>query len=250
MVVPDAARAWPVVRFGEIDSTNEEARRRAAAGDAGPAWLTADRQTAGRGRLGRSWDSPSGNLFATAQFQCLASPAEAALICFSAGLAVIDAAVAAGVWTDPLGLKWPNDVLLGPAKLAGILIETGQAPGGLAVAAGFGVNIAQAPSVPDRPTACLADLPGAVGLTARRYLDHLDIAFRARLGRLAADGFEATRQNWLARAAFLGARVELNPTSGRIAGVMRDLAADGALVIERDDGGLHHVRAGEISILG
>src|SRR5262245_22037504 len=90
-------QAWPVVRFDEIDSTNEEARRRAQAGDIGPCWLTAKVQTAGRGRLGRQWDSPAGNLFATALFPYPRTPAEAALACFSAGLAVIDAAGAVGV---------------------------------------------------------------------------------------------------------------------------------------------------------
>src|SRR5689334_7116774 len=99
---------WQIIRFGEIDSTNEEARRRAQSGDLGPCWLTADKQTAGRGRLGREWDSPTGNLFATALFAYPRPAAEAALACFSAGLAVLDAARSAGVDTSSLGLKWPN----------------------------------------------------------------------------------------------------------------------------------------------
>lgn len=243
------SQPWPVFRFGEIDSTNEEARRRAHAGDLGPCWLSADAQTAGRGRLGRVWDSPAGNLFATALLPYPRPAAEAALACFSAGLAVLDAAKAAGVDASSLGLKWPNDLVAGPAKLAGVLIETGTSHGQLWMAAGFGVNVASAPTRPDRPTACLSDLPGGSSLTAGQLLRTLDIAFRARLERLLAKGFEPTRKDWLDRAAFLGARVELQPASGRIEGIMSGLADDGALIIRSDDGTEHHIRAGEISLL-
>jgi BirA family biotin operon repressor/biotin-[acetyl-CoA-carboxylase] ligase len=250
MTPGEFSSTWPIHRFDEIDSTNTEARRRAEQGDYGPCWLSATSQSAGRGRLGRSWDSPTGNLSATALFRFLAKPADAALACFSGGLAVIDAAKAAGLDVSRLRLKWPNDVLVEDAKLAGILIETGASPGGLWMAAGFGVNIATAPLRPDRTTTCLAQLPGGASLTADRYLSLLDISLRARLARLAADGFASTRTDWLERAAFLGARVELTPSTGRIEGVMRDLAPDGALVLELAGGALHHVRAGEISILG
>lgn len=249
MYVPHASSAWPAVRFEEIDSTNEEARRRVAGGDIDPCWLVADRQSAGRGRLGRAWSSPTGNLYATASFVVQAAPAEAALICFAAGLAVIDAAASAGVWSQPLALKWPNDVLLGPAKLAGILIETTQAQGALAIAAGFGVNVAHHPNLPDRPTASLAELQGATGLSAAVYLTHLDIAFRARLMELASEGFEPIRQAWLERAAHLGKPVSVNLPGGPVSGMMQELASDGALVIATEDGRLHHVRAGEISLL-
>lgn len=242
--------AWPVVRFSEIDSTNEEARRRAQAGDAGPCWLVAGIQIAGRGRLGRQWDSPAGNLFATALFPYPRPPTEAALACFSAGLAVLDAAKATGVDASSLKLKWPNDVLAGDAKLAGILIETGALPGGVWMAAGFGINVATAPERADRRTACICELPGGAGLTPERFLIALDTAFRSRLDRLLDEGFGPTRDDWLAQAAHLGGRVELNLSSGPLQGVMRGLGEDGALIIELDGGGLHHVRAGEISLLG
>jgi BirA family transcriptional regulator, biotin operon repressor / biotin---[acetyl-CoA-carboxylase] ligase len=250
MTAADFSKAWPVVRFDEIDSTNEEACRRAQAGDTGPCWLTAERQTAGRGRLGRQWDSPTGNLFATALLCYPRPPAEAALACFSAGLAVIDAVKAVGVDTAHLRLKWPNDVLAGPAKLSGILIETGMQHGHLWMAAGFGVNVATAPNVPGRPTACLANLSGGAGLSPARFLAALDIAFRARLALLWDDGFGSTREDWLAKAAHLGGRVELQTAPRRVEGVMKGLGDDGALIIELDDGTVTHVRAGEISILG
>jgi BirA family biotin operon repressor/biotin-[acetyl-CoA-carboxylase] ligase len=154
-----------------------------------------------------------------------------------------------GAETAALRLKWPNDVLADGAKLSGILIETGSADGALWMAAGFGVNVARAPPVPGRATACLADLPGSKGVTAERLLAALDIAFRARLTRLVAEDFQPIRADWLAKAAYLGERVSVPQGPDRIEGVMKDLDGDGALVIELADGVLTHVRAGEISIL-
>src|SRR5262245_20470529 len=136
MAPADFFRVWPVLRFDEIDSTNEEARRRAVAGDTGPAWLVARGQSAGRGRVGRRWESPPGNLFATALLSYPRGASEAALASFAAGLAVIDAVQATGADISMLRLKWPNDVLAGGAKLSGILIETGSTGGGLWMAAG------------------------------------------------------------------------------------------------------------------
>ncbi len=245
----DYSAAWPIVRFAEIDSTNEEARRRAAAGDPGPCWLVAERQSAGRGRLGRQWDSPAGNLFATALFAYPRPLAEATLASFVAGLAVIEAASAAGVDASTLKLKWPNDVLADEAKLAGILIETGMMHGQVWMAAGFGVNVARAPEVPDRTTACLASLPGGQGLSAERLLAALDIAFRAQLVRLLSEGFGQIRESWLARAAYPGKRISIPSGLGRIEAVMRGLSDDGSLIAETDAGELTHVRAGEISVL-
>lgn len=237
--------AWPIVRFEGIDSTNEEARRRVFAGDTGPCWLVAAEQTTGRGRLGRQWSSPRGNLYATALLPYPRPATEASLASFCAGLAVVDAARVAGVDVSGLRLKWPNDVLSGAAKLAGVLIETGLLHGRLWMAAGFGVNVEVAPDRPDRPTECLANLPGGGRLPATTLIGLLDIAFRARLLSLFKDGFEPTRAAWLANAAHLGAHVEVNGVSGEMAG----LAEDGALVLRQRDGSIAHVRAGEISLL-
>lgn len=237
--------AWPVIRFAEIDSTNEEARRRAAAGDTGPCWLVTDAQTAGRGRLGRQWSSPRGNLYTTALLPYPRPPSEAVVVPFAAGLAVVDAARMAGVDASQLGLKWPNDVLAGNAKLCGILIETGLLHGKLWMAAGFGVNVEVAPERPDRPTACLNDLPGGAGLTTARMLALLDLAFRARLHQLLSEGFAGVRADWLACAAYLNQIVEV----GAEKGVMTGLGEDGALMLRAEDGAITHVRAGEISLL-
>ena len=246
MAVELLSSAWPVIRFAEIDSTNEEARRRAVAGDTGPCWLVTEAQTAGRGRLGRQWSSPQGNLYTTALLPYPRPAAEATVVPFAAGLAVIDAARASGVDTSSLKLKWPNDVLAGGAKLSGILIETGLLHGKLWMAAGFGVNVEIAPERPDRPTSCLSGLPGGQGLTAQRLLGALDLAFRARLYNLLTERFARVREDWLAHAAYLGQTIEVNGLKGEMTG----LADDGALVLRLQDGIEAHVRAGEISLLG
>lgn len=236
---------WPVLRFGEIDSTNEEARRRAISGDVGPCWLVTEAQTAGRGRLGRQWSSPRGNLFATALLPYPRPASEATLASFAAGLAVIDAARILGVDAGTLRLKWPNDVLSGPAKVSGILIETGLLHRGLWMAAGFGVNVEVAPERTDRPTACLNNLPGGEGITATKLLVALDVSFRARLFGLLSEGFASTRAEWLSSAAYLGRNIEVNGLGGEMAG----LGEDGALILRLADGSVTHVRAGEISLL-
>ena len=251
MLTPNCSEAWPVTLFSEIDSTSEEARRRISHGETGPAWLRAERQLAGRGRQGREWSSPSGNLYATCFFELTAAPAEAALVCFAAGLAVIEAAEMSGVKGAGMRLKWPNDVEVDGAKVAGILIESGKAGDGrLWLSAGFGVNILLAPERADRHTARLADIRGGESLTADIFLKALDQAFRFRLLRLASEGFEPSRLDWLARAAPVGSKVVVTPPSGRLEGKMVGLGDDGALVLELGDGRLHHVRAGEVSVLG
>lgn len=241
---------WPVRRFDVIDSTNEEARRLVAGGDRGPVWLVASQQTAGRGRQGRAWDSPTGNLFATACFPFDYPLSQAALVSFSSGLAILDAIGMLGAETSALRLKWPNDVLAGAAKLSGILVETVAVPGGgLNLAVGMGVNVETAPDVPGRETCRVRDLPGCAAATAGDLLSRLDIALRARLRRLTTDGFGSTRADWLLASAHLGQAVETRTSAGIISGVMRGLAEDGALIIETAAGETM-VRAGDVSLVG
>src|SRR3984957_12027094 len=135
----------PIEAFDEIDSTNAEARRRADAGERGPLWLTAKRQTAGRGRRGRAWETGAGNLAATLLTHTEKPPAEAAQISFVAALAVADLA-AAFVPASLVSLKWPNDPMIAGKKTAGILVESGPHPsGGLWLAGGCGGNLAAPP---------------------------------------------------------------------------------------------------------
>src|SRR3954470_13498402 len=147
----------PVLSFDELDSTNAEARRRAEAGEGGPVWITAARQTAGRGRRGRNWSTETGNLAATLLTSTDVPAAEAAQLSFVAALAACDLADTC-VGQGAARLKWPNDVLVFGKKAVGILVESGARPDGrLWLAVGIGVNLAHAPIDTERPATCFAE---------------------------------------------------------------------------------------------
>ncbi|MEM6627315.1 MAG: biotin--[acetyl-CoA-carboxylase] ligase [Pseudomonadota bacterium] len=243
------AQPWPALWYETLDSTNEEARRRASQGDFGPAWIAARQQSAGRGRRGRDWISPAGNLFTTALFPFDRTPEDAALLCFSTGLAVIDALDALGADTAGVGLKWPNDVRRNQAKLCGILIETGTASSGLMwIAAGVGVNVATAPSA-DQASLCVKDLQGGEDASAASVLDALSEAFRVRVSQLLTGGFDPVRQDWLKRSEGMGRRVVAKPGNDTVEGVMEGLGEDGALILRLDSGAQRRITAGEVSLV-
>src|SRR5262249_47981168 len=142
-MTPVLPAGYELASFDDIDSTNEEARRRAGAGARGPLWIWAQRQTAGRGRRGRAWESPLGNLSCTLLFAPHATAAAAARLSFVASLAVRDL-VAELLPDAEVKVKWPNDVLLDGRKTSGILLESAGETGSgdlpwLAV--GIGVNL-------------------------------------------------------------------------------------------------------------
>ena len=217
----------------ELDSTNAEALRRLAAGAPGPLWLMARRQSAARGRRGRPWATAEGNFAATLMLRPEAPPAALALRSFAAALALHDALVAATGRAELFALKWPNDVLLGGAKLAGILLETGGSPPGLAI--GFGVNLAAAPETEALEPGALApvSLRGATGTAPdpEAFLDLLAPPMAAWEARLEAEGFAPLRAAWLARAARLGAPVTARLPGRVVEGRFETIDATGALVL-------------------
>jgi BirA family transcriptional regulator, biotin operon repressor / biotin---[acetyl-CoA-carboxylase] ligase len=236
---------WPAGVGREIhaalDSTNAEALRRAATGAAGPVWILAQTQTAGRARRGRAWHMPPGNFAASLLMRPEGPPAAAALRSFAAALALDDALVAAGVPCERLTLKWPNDVLLDGRKLAGILLETGGPVGGpLALAVGIGVNLVAAPDAGDLEPGA-AD-PVALGpatgitLSPEALLDRIAPAFARWAARLQFGGFDALREPWLARAARLGEPIVARLPGRALSGRFETVDATGALVLVTDTG--------------
>ena len=222
---------WGRVVLAETDSTNEEARRRALAGERGPLWIMARRQAAARGRRGRAWAAPEGNLSATALLRPDLAPRDAALLSFAACLAVAELfeAHAPGA---AVALKWPNDALLNGRKAAGVLLESAGAGPSLAwLAVGVGVNLAHHPeAVAGWPPTCVAAETGAAP-APEAALETLAAGFALWAGRLEAEGFAPLRAAWLARAARLGEKVEARLPGETVAGVFTDLDADGALVL-------------------
>lgn len=219
-----------VVRLAEVDSTMAEAARRAAAGEAVPFWIVAGRQTAGRGRQGRSWHSPTGNLYATLHLADACKPERGAELGFVAGLALHDAATAAtGLAAPRLALKWPNDLLLDGAKAAGLLLE-GQTLGPrFSLSIGIGVNVAEAPADTPYPAAALAAF--APGLTRENLFEALAGAMARRLADWRASGFAAIRAAWRERAAFRGETVTLRLPEGPVEGRFEDIDATGRLLL-------------------
>jgi len=243
-----APPAWPegyeLKEFTEIDSTNEEARRRAMAAEPGPIWLRADVQTKGRGRRGREWISPKGNLFATLMIRPQLTAPEAARLSFAAALSVADFLDA---YVDPqrIKLKWPNDVQLDGAKVCGILLESSAHADGTVdwLAVGVGINLANHPQLDVPKTIALADVTEPP--LPSEALNHLAPAFSKWLAAYEAAGFRALRESWLARARGLGealiVRLPREELQGRFAGIDEE----GALLLETGEG-LREITAGEV----
>jgi BirA family transcriptional regulator, biotin operon repressor / biotin---[acetyl-CoA-carboxylase] ligase len=242
----DALAPWRVVRFDAIDSTNEEARRRALSGDPGRIWIVADEQTAGRGRRGRAWISLKGNLHASALLIDPCPRRSAPQLGFVAGVAL--AAAARDVGAAGIGLKWPNDLMLEGAKCAGILVEgVGLAGGRAAYVAGIGVNCAHAPEGLNYPTTFLTRASGsAIGpelfhRLVERFDETLD-EWRA------GEAFASIRAAWLDCALGLGGRIEIESRGGKREGVFDGIDADGRLLL-RTRRGLETVEAADLRIL-
>lgn len=241
--------AAPILWFDELDSTNAEARRRAESGELGPLWIAARRQTAGRGRRGRAWESGEGNLAASLLMTTTRSAAEAAQLSFVAALAVRELA-ARYVPEALVRVKWPNDVLISGAKTAGILIESGRCEGdGLWLAVGIGVNLASAPEGLDYPAASLAGHL-AVGAdrppTPDEALTILSERFSRWLDVWELGSFEPLRAEWTRHALGLGAPCIARAGDRSIEGQAVEMDSDGALVLRLASGKLERITAGDV----
>lgn len=230
-----------IVAVGETGSTNADLLARAADASEGD-WLRADRQTAGRGRMGRAWQSPSGNLYASTLVRlCPADPA-AATLTLVAAVALTDALRAAAPGID-FTIKWPNDVLIDGAKIAGILLERTSD----AIVIGFGVNLAWRPENLDRPVISVADL-GHIA-TAGDFCVSLAEIFARRLADWRSD-FSVVKAAWEGAAHPVGAALRVATGSGvSIEGAYAGLAPDGALRLRLADGGIRAIHAGDVFLV-
>ena len=224
-------RGYGLKWHDEIDSTNEEARRLAARGETGPLWLTAARQTAGRGRRGRAWESPGGNLAATLLIRPERGQSEWAQLSFAAAVAVSD--MAARFAPDAhIALKWPNDVLANGKKLSGILLETAAGQG---LAIGIGVNLAHHPEDTEFPATSLAGL-GVKPPSTEDALATLAAGFAKWYEVWRAEGFAVIREAWLARAAGLGSRIRARLATEERSGMFEGIDENGALLLNEGFG--------------
>ncbi|KQQ48422.1 biotin--[acetyl-CoA-carboxylase] ligase [Methylobacterium sp. Leaf125] len=230
-----------------LGSTNTEALDRFRAGEAGPLWVVAHRQEAGRGRRGNAWVSEPGNLTASLLWPLDdVDPHQVPTLGFVAGTALASALAAAGI--TGCRLKWPNDVLASGAKLAGLLLEAESRPGGRrAVVMGFGVNVAATPQgLPYRAT-CLRQMQ--YDTRAEDLFVHLtdglvDAARRWECGR----GFSRIRERWIADAAGIGAPVSVRTGDTLVHGIFETIDEAGRLVVRSEDGTRRTVTAGEVHL--
>lgn len=231
--------------FDTLASTSDEARRLAREGAPEGTLITARVQSAGRGRQGRRWVSQPGNLYVSLLLRPEAPMARVAQLGFAAALSVADA-ICTLAPKAPVTLKWPNDVLLGGRKVAGILLESeGDATGRVAfVVIGIGVNLAAYPAATEFPATSVRAVTGAAP-TPETFLATLAPALALWYERWRGDGFAALRQAWLERAAGLGevlrARLPGETVEGRFAG----LDDDGLLLLDVP-GGRRRIAAGDV----
>jgi BirA family transcriptional regulator, biotin operon repressor / biotin---[acetyl-CoA-carboxylase] ligase len=218
---------WParLREFAELDSTNEEGRRLALAGETGPLWLRAARQSAGRGRRGREWQSSEGNLFATLLLQPARPKAEWAQLSFVTAIAVADMAAHFAA-AAAIAVKWPNDVLADDRKLAGILLETADE----ALAIGIGINLKNHPAGTEFPAVSIAAL-GVTPPSAATALALLAPTFARWYDLWDSTGFGPIRDAWLARAAGLGQRIRARLPGSERAGLFEGIDEEGALLL-------------------
>jgi BirA family transcriptional regulator, biotin operon repressor / biotin---[acetyl-CoA-carboxylase] ligase len=246
----------PVVHLDHVDSTNTEAMRRIAIGVTEPLWIRADQQTAGKGRAGRRWVSETGNFYGSLVLPLDVPRQAVSQLSLVVGVAVVDALVSVAGAIPGLRLKWPNDLLVGTGKLAGILPEsTTTRDGRLVVVLGIGINLLNPPANVGRPVAGLTS-----GLTSGQTSGHIDPA--AMIAPLShwlshwisiwsgGENFRAVREAWLARAGDLGEAINVNTGAGPVGGTYCGLDDDGALLMQLPNSVVRRVTFGDVMLAG
>lgn len=243
-----AARRW--LALGEVGSTNSVAMEAARAGDPGPLWITAERQSSGRGRRGRPWSSEIGNLYASL---LMIDPAPLS------ALGQLPLVIAVGmrralcdlprIEGERVRIKWPNDLLIEGAKCAGILVESERgADGRQIVVVGCGLNVELAPDDAPYPVTTLrrAGSEATVRETFLALASGVEWALDLwRQGR----HFSAIRAEWLAGAAGLGQPCRVNLSDRTLEGRFADLDESGRLVLETQDARRLEISAGDVFLL-
>ncbi|MBO20772.1 MAG: biotin--[acetyl-CoA-carboxylase] ligase [Rhodospirillaceae bacterium] len=238
---PDVPPGCHLIVKDSVGSTSEDAKALAAEGAPHLTVVWAGEQTAGRGRHGRSWASPRGNLYLSILLRPDCAVADAPQIGFVVGTAMARAVHAtAGAHVE---LKWPNDLLLGGRKLSGILLESAARPDGALhwVIAGIGVNIGSQPDVRGATSLCAAGHNVAVASLLEAFLIHLvDL-----LGIWSRDGFMPIRAAWSALALGQGTEVSVKLPAGERRGTFGGIDDRGNLLLETG-GATEHIAVGDV----
>lgn len=241
------------VHFKTIDSTQNEAKRRASAGDFDAVWISTESQSEGRGRRGREWVSDTGNLYCTGLYSHSDDLASAARLSFVAALAVAQT-LEQYIDSQLVSIKWPNDVLVDGKKIAGILLESGTYNDTIWIAVGVGINLVSHPKLESyAATHLLAHItpkeletadPVFTGL--QPVLAILAQKFEYWHDLYLAKGFEPLRQAWLAMAIGIGGPVTARLENDTITGIALGMDEDGALEVQLPSGKIAKIYAGDV----
>lgn len=244
---PDLPEFFTLIALDAVGSTNDEARERAEAGAPAGTVVWAKQQLSGRGRRGRAWQSPVGNLYCSIILRPTTTPDVAAQLSFVTALALGEGVYEHLPPTVSLRYKWPNDVLIDGKKIAGILLESQVGEQGRleSVIIGTGINIASFPSDAERPATSLGE--AGVDLGVGGVLSVYTRALRHWVVRWEEEGFEPVRDAWLKRAIGLGESIEVRLPNETFSGTFDALDATGALVLQTPQGE-RLISAGEVYV--
>jgi BirA family biotin operon repressor/biotin-[acetyl-CoA-carboxylase] ligase len=243
---PRLPPAYRLVRYDTVGSTNDEAKRLARAGAEEGTVVWALEQTAGRGRRGRIWASPRGNLYASLILRPGLPVSRAAQLSFVAALAVGDTLGSTCKQLDELSYKWPNDVLVHDRKIAGILLESELGEGEIPefVIVGIGINLISSPHDTEFPATSVAE-QGVPTVSPAEALEELARHFQVWVRRWHQDGFAPIRTAWRARAMSLGEAIRVQLEAATLHGRFIDIDQEGVLLLERA-GELRHISAADV----
>jgi len=247
MATPELSAFYRLVAYEQIDSTNEEAKRLAAGGAEGGTLVWAGEQLAGRGRRGRGWVSPPGNLYASLLLRPACPPAQACQLNFVAAVALADTVSALLPAGTGVTLKWPNDVLIRGAKVSGILLEASAAVDRSIdwLVIGVGVNVVSCP--PDTPYPATDLRREAVAdATAAAVLEAFAKRFQDWYETWRGQGFGPIRTRWLASARGLGEAIEVRLERETLKGRFSHLDESGALMLDMADGVRRQITTGDL----
>ncbi len=251
--ISDFADDYRLSVYDALDSTNSQALRFAKEEDVGHHWVTANTQSAGRGRSGRSWYSgATGNLYASLLLKLNCSVATASQLALLAGLAAFDTIelLSEKKLSSKLCLKWPNDLLLEHAKLGGILLESQSLEGGdgselLYVVIGIGLNLSWSPELENRKTTNLNAYD--VAISPKVALEHLAKVTSKWLKIWNnGEGFKNIRIAWIARTQAIGSPLQVHVGNKIMHGVFSGLNDQGGLMLTSSDGEVVHIQAGDV----
>jgi BirA family biotin operon repressor/biotin-[acetyl-CoA-carboxylase] ligase len=244
---PDLPPAYRLIALDTVGSTNEDAKVRARAGAEDGTIVWAREQTGGRGRDGRSWSSPRGNLYVSLILRPECTPAEAAQISFVTALGVGSALASVLPPLMRVQYKWPNDVLLEGAKIAGILLETESAGSGALdwLVVGVGINLASHPDNTPYPATDLLTRTGDV-VTPEEMLGAFGRHFLIWTNTWREEGFAPVRAAWRDWAKGKGETIRVRLPNEELTGVFADLDADGALLLDVPGAKRRRITAGDV----